>query len=325
MGIFNGVKDQFRSIIQWEQPVEWEIFRKYTAGSDELKHASKLILQPGQGCLFTHEGKTEVFSEAGMHDLTTGNKPFLTTLKKFLYLFESEHKTALWFYRTADIANIRWGTRMPITYNDPVYSFPVNLRAYGNFSIRIAQPAEFFTRIVAGEKVYYATDLQELLMSRISQPIGHYLANAKFSYAEVDANLEPIARDAAARTAQEYEQLGFSLLDFRIEGSSFDEATNKRIAGISDIQAEVKAAQLAGVSFEELQKLIAMRDAAKNEGTTGALFAAANIGNVTPSAGGDTAGNTLKSKLKALKELFDEGLLDEEEYKQKKQELMKEL
>ncbi|KAA2238419.1 SHOCT domain-containing protein [Chitinophaga agrisoli] len=55
------------------------------------------------------------------------------------------------------------------------------------------------------------------------------------------------------------------------------------------------------------------------------MFAAANIGNVTPSAGGDAAGSSIKSKLKALKELFDEGLLNEDEYKQKKQELMKEL
>lgn len=325
MGLLDATKNQFRSVITWDDPQEWEIFRKFTDRNDELKNASKLIIQPGQGCIFTYEGKIEgTFSEPGIYNLETDNKPFITTLKKFLNFFESEHKTGLWFYRTAEIVNIRWGTRIPITYNDPVYSFPVNLRAYGNFSIRIVQAAEFFTRIVAAKSAYYAYDLQELLLSRISQPIGQYLANAKFSYAEVDSNLEKIAADAAEKTVKEFEEFGFTLLDFRIEGAAFDEETNKRIGGISDVQADVKAAQLAGVPFETLQKMMAMREAAKNEGGQAAhVITALNMNQPAPQPAASAP--SVKERLKALKELFDEGLLDEEEYKLKKQELMKEL
>ena len=325
MGLLDATKNQFRSVITWDDPQEWEIFRKFTGRNDEIKNASTLVIQPGQGCIFTYEGKIEgTFSEPGMYNLETDNKPFITTLKKFLNFFESEHKTGLWFYRTAEIVNIRWGTRIPITYNDPVYSFPVNLRAYGNFSIKIVQAAEFFTRIVAAKSVYYAYDLQELLLSRISQPIGQYLANAKFSYAEVDSNLEKIAADAAEKTVKEFEEFGFSLLDFRIEGAAFDEETNKRIGGISDVQADVKAAQLAGVPFETLQKMMAMREAAKNEGGQAAhVITALNMNQPAPQPAASAP--SVKERLKALKELFDEGLLDEEEYKLKKQELMKEL
>ena len=325
MGLLDATKNQFRSVITWDDPQEWEIFRKFTDRNDELRNASKLIIQPGQGCIFTYEGKIEgAFSEPGIYNLETDNKPFITTLKKFLNFFESEHKTGLWFYRTAEIVNIRWGTRIPITYNDPVYSFPVNLRAYGNFSIKIVQAAEFFTRIVAAKSVYYAYDLQELLLSRISQPIGQYLANAKFSYAEVDSNLEKIAADAAEKTVKEFEEFGFTLLDFRIEGAAFDEETNKRIGGISDVQADVKAAQLAGVPFETLQKMMAMREAAKNEGGQAAhVITALNMNQPAPQPAASAP--SVKDRLKALKELFDEGLLDEEEYKLKKQELMKEL
>ena len=325
MGLLDAAKEQFRSVITWNDPQEWEIFRKFTAARDEIKNASTLIIQPGQGCIFTYEGKIEgQFSAPGMYNLETDNKPFITTLKKFLNFFESEHKTGFWFYRTAEIVNVRWGTRIPITYNDPVYSFPVSLRAYGNFSIRIVQPEEFFTRIVAAKGTYYAYELQELLLSRISQPISQYLANAQFSYAALNANLEKIAADAAAKTANEFTAFGFSLLDFRIEGASFDEETAQRIAGISNIQADVKAAQLAGVPFETLQKMLAMREAARNEGGQAAhVITALNVGQPLQQPG--TAGPSVKDRLKALKELFDEGLLDEEEYKLKKAELMKEL
>ncbi len=324
MGIGESIKNQFRSVVQWDEPQEWEIFRRFTDRGDELKNASKLILQPGQGCLFTYEGKIQdVFEEEGMYDIKADNRPFITTLKKILNAFESEHKAGLWFFRKADIVNIRWGTRMPITYNDPVYSFPVNLKGYGNYSIKIIKPVNFFTNIIAGKENYYAYDLQELFLSRIAQPIGNYLANAKFSYAEIDSNIENIAAETKQKTNSVFEELGFQLLDFRIEGTSFDEETNNRIAGISDVQADVKAAKLAGIDFAEFQKLKAMRDAAKNEGAAGAgvgLFTGANLGNLVNQP---TASDTgIKAKLKQLKELLNEGLIDEAEFKKKKEELL---
>ena len=257
-----------------------------------------------------------VFEEEGLYDLETANKPFLTTIKKFMNAFESEHKTGIWFYRKADMVNVRWGTRIPITYNDPVYTFPVKLRAYGNYSIRITKPENFFRNILAGQKDYFVDELQEIFLSRITQPISNYLANAKFSYAEIDSNMENIALEAKNKSISVFEDLGFQLLDFRIEGNSFDKETNDRINEISDVQAEVHSANIAGVDFAELQKLKAMRDMAKNEGAAGAgmgMFAGMNMGNSigqtqqqeqTPTAKLD-----VRTKLKELKELFEDDLI----------------
>lgn len=325
-----ALKNQFRSIIQWNEPDPWEIFRKFTEQGDEIKNASKLILQAGQGCLFTYEGKIEaVFSEEGLYNLKTSNIPFITTVRKFMNFFESEHKVGLWFFRHADIVNIRWGTRIPITYNDPIFGFPVNLRGFGNYSIKITDAKYFFSNIIAGANNYYCADLQELFLSRISQPISNYLANAKFSYAEIDSNIEKIAEDAQEKTKSIFNTLGFDLRDFRIEGTSFDEETNKRIGEISDVQAEVKAAQLAGVDFAELQKLKALRDVAKNEGTAGAgmgLIAGLDFGQTVQQNSqadkNDTDKTVIKNKLKELKELFEEELISEEEYNLKKKNLL---
>jgi len=67
-----------------------------------------------------------------------------------------------------------------------------------------------------------------------------------------------------------------------------------------------------------------MREAASNEGGQAAhVITALNVGQPLQQPG--AAGPSVKDRLKALKELFDEGLLDEEEYKLKKAELMKEL
>ncbi|MFK7813062.1 MAG: SPFH domain-containing protein [Maribacter sp.] len=327
------IKKQMRSVIQWENPREYQLFFKFTDKGDELKNASKLILQPGQGCIFTYEGKVEgVFEEEGLYDLETANKPFLTTIKKFMNAFESEHKTGIWFYRKAEVVNVRWGTRIPITYNDPVYTFPVKLRAYGNYSIRITKPENFFRNILAGQKDYFVDELQEIFLSRITQPISNYLANAKFSYAEIDANMENIAVEAKNKSLSVFEDLGFQLLDFRIEGNSFDKETNDRINEISDVQAEVHSANIAGVDFAELQKLKAMRDMAKNEGAAGAgmgMFAGMNMGNSMgqsqPQEQNQSAKTNVRAKLKELKELFEDELISEEEFQVKKEQLLDEM
>lgn len=329
MSLKDQIKQQLRSVIEWEKPQDYQLFYRFTDQGDEIKNASKLILQPGQGCIFTHKGKVEgVFEQAGMYSLKTDNIPFLTTLTKVMNAFESEHKVGLWFYRTADMLNIRWGTRIPITYNDPVYKFPVQLRGFGNYSLRITQAENFFNQVLAGQEHYFVDELQEVFLSRITQPISHYLANAKFSYAEIDSNIEHIAADAKAKTISIFEELGFTLTDFRIEGTSFDEETNKRIGEIADVHADVQAAQLAGVDYAELQKLKALRDAAKNEGTAGAgmgLFTGMEMGrsvNQTPPAEATAPKTDLRTQLKELKELFEDELITEDEYEQKRKQLL---
>jgi len=339
-----GFKDQFRSVIQWENPSQDELFVKFTDNGDELKNASKLIVGPGQGCLFIYEGKIEgAFEEEGMYDLKTDNTPFLTTIKKFLTLSrdaDSEHKTGLWFYRKADIVNIRWGTRSTITYNDPVYTFPVGLRCFGNYSIRIIDATTFFTNVVAGEELFTTGEIQEIFVSRIVQPITDYLAKAKFSYAEIDSNVNEVARFAKEDTFTIFKELGFELKDFRIEGTSFDEGTQQRIGKIADVNADVQAAKLAGLDYAQMEQVKAMRDAAKNEsGITGlgaGMGVAMNLGNMMGNnmMMGNQMQNTQQQppqqttsddpmqKLKKLKEMFEMELITEQEFAAKKKEIL---
>lgn len=320
------VGNQFRSVIEWENPSERELFIKTTDNFEEIKNASKLILQVGQGCIITYEGKVQdVITEEGIYDLQTDNKPFITKLKKFLALRErSEHVLGIWFFRKADIVNMRWGTRVPIAYTDPVYTFPILLSAFGNYSIKITQPLAFFENIIAGKHLFTHSDLKEIFLSRIVQPITDYLANAKFSYIEIDSRLNEIAQNTQEKTNTIFTDLGFEILDFRIEGTQFDKETLDRIGEVSDVQAEVKSAQIAGVDFAELQKLKAMRDAAKNEGTAGAtmgMFTGAELSRTTH----ETPKEDITAKLKKLKELFDLELINEEEFNEKRKKLLSEL
>ncbi len=336
MALFDGVKRQLRSVIQWETPAGDVLFQQWHGNGDELKNASKLIVGPGQGCIFVYEGKIKaVLNKQSMVNLETDNVPFWTTVTKFMQFFESEHKAQIYFYKTTKILNQKWGTNSPIKYEDPKYKFPVGLMAYGNYSYRIADPEDFFVNVVGNENDFFIDDFRQVMSGRLVHPLTDFLAESRYSYAEIDANRVEIAANMDTKLQQEFQKLGFDITDFRIEGTNFDEATLKRINRIADLTAEAQAAQAVGLDYARMQQLEAMREAARNEGggaglgmglgagmgmgQTMAESMSTNFG--APKVEQKTADDPMQ-KLAQLKKMYQAELISKDEYGAKKKQIL---
>lgn len=330
MGFFDPIRRQLRTVIEWENPGEDELFRRWSEDGNEIKNASRLIANPGQGCIFVYEGRIRnVLDREGMIELATENIPFWTTLTRAMQSFESEHKTGIYFFRKTRILNQKWGTTSPIKYEDPEFGFPVALKAYGNFSCQIIEPERFFLNVAGTRESYPVSELREALISRLVPSIGAYLAEKKLAYLEVDARRNEIAAGALERLGPDFAKLGFAISDFRIEGTDFDEGTKQRIGQISDKLADSHAAGKLGISYGELQRLMAMRDAARNEGgAAGVLLGAgtgAGLGRMAAEAAAPDASEGSLSRLRRLKSLLDENLISAAEFEAKKTEILKDL
>jgi len=268
MGFFKNLfTEQLSSVIQWENQDPNLLWYQFPSQKNEIKNASKLIVAPGQGCVLTYEGKiSDHIEEEGIFNLQTDNHPFFTNLLRIRQNFESEHKLFIYFYRKAEIINQGWGTPSPIKYVDAVYNFPVELGANGNFSYHISDVNFFFSNIVGSKSFFTTFDLQKVIINRLPQIISPYLASQKFSFQEIDANLDTIADEIKEKINAEFTKLGLNLSDFKIVGTQFDEKTTQRIGKVADITSDVMAAQKAGLDYTDMQKLQALRDAARNEG-----------------------------------------------------------
>lgn len=330
MGLRNIFRKQLASVIEWKPQPSDLLLHRYPSPTEEIKNASKLIVGPGQGCILVYEGKvTNVLSEQGTYNIRTDNHPFITSLLKISQNFESEHKVALFYYRKAEVLNQGWGTSSPIKYIDQEYGIPVELSAYGNFSYVVEDPERLLTELVGTEDDYTTFDFREMMQSRIADGLRSHLADAELPFTKIDTQLANISKALNTNLYSEYDKLGMALIDFRIESTTFDKNTIKRIGEVADITSGAKAAAEAGLSFAELEKLRALRDAAKNEGGG---FAAAGIG----LGAGVEMGKLFTEKtneilikgedpyqqLKKLKLLLDENILTEEEYEEKKKEIL---
>jgi len=238
----------------------------------------------------------------------------------------------------AKVLDQKWGTASPVRYDDPKYGLPVGLSAYGNYSFRIRDPRWFFVNVVGGAALFTVEDFRRVMNDRIVQPLADHLAEARHSYAEIDAQREEIAAGMQRRLGADFRQLGFEITDFRIEGTGFDAETVRRIGRIADLSAEARAAGAAGLDYARVQQLEAMREAARNEGggagvgmglgaglgfgqmMAGAMGGAGAVpapGTAPAPAAGDAA-----ARLEQLGKLRAAQLISEEEFLAKKKEIL---
>ena len=340
MNIVDGLKRQLRSVIEWENPGVDQLFYRWSDNGDEIKNASKLIVGPGHGCIFVYQGQIKaVLEQEGVFNLATANIPFWTTIKKFMQFFESEHKTGFYFFKRTKVLDQKWGTTSPIKYIDPLYNFPVSIKSYGNFSFQIEDPKLFFTSVVGDHTNYTISDFRAVMVARLTQRLSDHLAEKRLSYVEIDATRNEIANDMIARLTADFNRFGFRLTDFRIEGLDYDDESKARINRVGDVAADIFAAKSAGLSYEELQKLDALKDAAQNEGGAAGIGVGVGAGmgigqmmsnSMTPQAGQQSsstssAGDDITAKLVKLKKLFEQELITEQEYSTKRQELLAQL
>jgi len=331
MGLGDFFRRQLSIVIEWKDQDPNMLLYKYPAPTDEIKDASKLIVSPGQGCILVYEGKIlGVLDKEGLFNLETDNDPFITNLIKVRLLFESEHKMHIYFYRKADIVNQAWGTPSPIKYMDSEYKIPVELGMFGNYSMQIVDPVLLFKDIIGSKHTYTTADAKSLLLSRLPQTLISHLAQEKLSYLDIDAEIARLAEGLKEKLNLEFSNLGLQLKDFKIQGTAFDKDTGKRIGKIADITTDNRAAAEAGLSYLEIEKLRALRDAARNEG--GLAGAGLQLGF------GMEMGKVLEEKkdaltafdpktdpvlqLQKLKLLLDEDILTQQEFDEKKKEIL---
>lgn len=335
MGIANLFRNQLSAVIQWQADKQQYLWYKYPTKTDEIKNASKLIVGPGQGAVLVYEGKVvDVLTEEGTFNLKTDNHPFFTTLVNLRQNFESEHKLHIYFYRKAQVTNQQWGTSSPVKFIDEQYNLPVEMGVNGTFSYQISDVEHFFKDIVGARTEVSNSEIRDLILGRLSQNIVTTIHKLGYSYNQIDGHLTEIGQELATLLNKETQKLGFTLTDFRVDGTLFDEQTQERIGRIADVTADSQAAQAGGLTYAELEKLRALRDAARNEGGLSGsgvqmgvglemgkqMGAATQLMNERSSADDD-----LSRRLARLRLLRDENVITDADYEAKKRELLNEL
>lgn len=289
---------------------------KFHDEDKEIKNGAKLTVRESQHVLFLNEGQLADVFTPGMYTLSTENIPVLSRLKGWKYGFESPFKADIYFFNTHQFINNKWGTPAPILLNDPQFG-QIRVRAFGSFDLKISDVAVFFRQYAGTYGHLTIFELQQQLRDFVAPKFGEVLANENISITDVAGNITELGRKIEPYLKPYFLQLGIELTQFTVTSvtlpeevtAHFDKITNMNMVTDMDKFTKFNTANAIG------EKGTAMHDATQN-----ALAMAIMMNQMQQNK--PEAKEDITAKLQKVKSLFDAGLIDEEEFKAKKSELL---
>jgi membrane protease subunit (stomatin/prohibitin family) len=298
---------------------------KFEDEDKEIKNGAKLTVRESQHVLFLNEGKLADVFPPGLHTLKTENIPILSSLKGWKYGFESPFKADIYFLNTHQFINNKWGTPAPILLKDPQFG-QVRVRAFGSYDLKIGDVATFFRQYAGTYKQLTIFELQNQLRDFIAPKFGEVLAQQNISVTDVAGNISELSKKIEPHLRPYFSQLGIELTQFTITSvtlpeevtAHYDKITNMNMVSDMDKFTKFNTANAIG------QQGTAVNDGIQNAAMMGMMMnqmQQMNQQNNTPPKVEDD----LTAKLVKLKGLFDAGLIDETEFKEKKSKLLSDL
>ncbi|MFN4128324.1 MAG: SPFH domain-containing protein, partial [Paracoccaceae bacterium] len=224
--VFDFLRGEFVDVISWLDDTRDTMVWRFERRGQAIKYGAKLTVREGQSAVFVHEGQIADVFGPGLYMLETNNMPVMTTLQHWDHGFSSPFKSEVYFINTTRFNDQKWGTKNPIMTRDPEFG-PVRIRAFGTYSMRIADPALFLREIVGTDGEFTSDQVSNQIRNIIVQEFSQTIASSGIPVLDMAANtrdLGAIVTTAINPTVAEY---GLTLPEFYIENISLPEEVEK--------------------------------------------------------------------------------------------------
>ena len=226
MALMDFIKKQFIDILEWMETGDGTLAWRYPMEDREIQNGGSLTVRESQMAVFVNEGKIADVFGPGRYTLTTATLPILTYLKNWDKLFKSPFKSDVYFFSTRQQVDQRWGTTQPVTIRDKDFG-AVRLRAFGNYSYRIADPKLFHTEISGTRDSYTVADLDGQLRGLMLQHISDAVASSGVAFLDLAANQVEFAKALMEATQPAFAALGLKLEAVTMQNVSLPEDLQK--------------------------------------------------------------------------------------------------
>lgn len=323
--------------------------------SEQIRYGAQLIVNESQEAVFFKGGKALDVFGPGTHTLTTGNLPLVSALLNLPFGGDTPFSAEVWYVNKTVKRDLKWGTSGPIQVIDPVYSYPVSIRAFGRWGMRIRNAQDFLVQIVGTQsssapgRNHISTERVEEyfrgeILQRLSDCLAKYFVEKQTSVFQVSARINELSAFIAEDIRPEFDRYGIEIVNFNVarisipdeEQRKFQDILGKRMEIDEISKAQVGQAYTAMRTFDTLEK------AAQNEGSGAGQLLGAGLGlgvglgagapigqqlggamNTQPPAQQqDPSLNDPVAKLQKLKQLLEAGLITQEDFDRRKDQIL---
>ncbi len=334
--------------IKFDSPSDEVLVWKYP--SDKLRLGSQLIVHPTQEAVFVKGGQALDLFTCGTHTLSTGNLLLFDRLVNLPFGSKTPFTAEVWFVSKTVKRDLKWGTQTPIPLIDPEYNYPVSLRAYGRWGIRVADSRTLIAQIVGtlsssdSDKVwkYFVGEINQ----RFSNIVAASVSERKTSVFLLNTKLNELSEECLRGIAPVLDRYGLELVNFNVERVSILEAEMRKFQEVMGRRMEIdqiSKAQVGG-AYTTMRTFDTLEKAASNQGGGAGALLAGGLGlgvgvgagvplgrqvgealDVRPHDGSKASPSAATfTRLQELKRMLDAQLISQEEYDAKKKVILHE-
>lgn len=215
-----------QDVLVWKYPCE------------DFTTETELIVHESQEAVFFKNGQALDSFESGRYVLNEKNIPLLKKMIPFLADKVTPIHTEVYFINRAVSMGILWGTDAPIEMEEPQYHLPIEVTAYGDFSLRVADGRKLLGKLV-GTAVHFTQEeirqyFQSIMSSYVRTCIIDVLVKSQVRATMAESQLLQISREIHTQLKPVFDEYGMELNHFaaaRIRVQGLDEIKNAALDG----------------------------------------------------------------------------------------------
>lgn len=297
------LKDQWKEAIRCEDMTNDVLMVKKTTPTGVITNKSIIVVGPGQCAVIYDNGRVlDATAEEGMYTFDTSSSPtffagqfgavFKEMWERFTYGGGTAKQQAVFYFNIKEIINNKFGTKEPIVFQDWAHAIPnqmtntlmpmiVNVRCFGTYTFKIANPALFMTKLAGTADIYRKSQLEEQMRTEIMavfQNVANELGDEKHKVPVVQM---PSQTDEIRQMMDEQvfdepiRARGIEVVCFAVESVSLDEKSKEKI----------EQYELSSNAYLQQGKMVdayanAVQDAAQNSNGPGAGFMGIGVMNM---------------------------------------------
>lgn len=328
--------------IKFDSPSDTVLVWKYPR--DEIRLGAQLIVNETQTAVFFKNGKTYDTFEGGRFTLSSKNIPLLNKIINLPFGGETPFAAEVWFVNRTEKRDLKWGTSKPIPVIDSKFNYPINVRAFGSWGIKVTDPKPLLEKIVGTQSITESDKIESyfegLIIQRLSNDLATFFTEKQGSIFNANAQLNEFSDFTHNDLQKTFSEYGIQIVNFEVQRVSIPDEDMKKFQDVLGKKMEVEQLGQAQVTqnYTTIKSFDVMEKAAENEGGVAGGMMAGGLGiGMGMGAGvpmGQQVGQNMNAqgdnkqsedpmvKLQKLKQMLDSGLITEEDYNQHKSRIL---
>ena len=211
MGILDRLSPsaQFIEVIEWLDDSSDTMLYRFPVRGQEIKNGAQLIVRESQAAVFVHEGQIADVFGPGRYTVEGGNTPILSKLGAWKFGFNSPFKSEVYFINTKQFTDLKWGTSNPVMMRDADFGM-VRLRAFGIYSMRVADPRELIKQIAGTNARFVTEDIEGQLRRTMVSGFSDALAESKIAALDLASNYDELSKFSRDKLQDEFKLVPLS-------------------------------------------------------------------------------------------------------------------